>query len=100
MTISKVIIIVAKNIKTSPAKKAKSAMVSYFFASDEIELRIERKDKIQLIIKLTIVTAVNSSMYVVAFSFNNFNEVSTTKQIPRRLEEAFKICGDFSFFIK
>lgn len=39
-----------------------------------------------------------SSMIVLDPWFNNFKEVKTIKQIPKRLEEAFNICGDFSLF--
>ena len=38
-----------------------------------------------------IVTEVHSSIKVVEFNFNNFKDVSTTKQIPSKLEDALRI---------
>lgn len=42
-------------------------------------------------------TVVNSSMIVLPEMFSNLREVSTTKQSPSKLEDAFKTCGDLSF---
>ena len=59
--------------------------------------RIDKNENIQLAINSIIATTVISSMTDVADLLSTFNEVSTIKQIPSKLEDAFKICGDFSF---
>lgn len=41
-------------------------------------------------------TMVTSSIMVFSDLSSNFKEVSTIKQMPSKLEDAFKICGDFS----
>jgi hypothetical protein len=38
-------------------------------------------------------------MNVVAVNFNTRKEVSTTKQIPSKLDDAFSMCGDLSLRI-
>lgn len=38
-----------------------------------------------------------SSMMVSLDNFNTCKEVITIKQIPKRLDAAFKMCGDLSF---
>ena len=59
----------------------------------------DKNEKIQLPINANIVMAVSSSIIVVSLIFNIFSEVKTTKQIPSKLDDAFKIWGDFSVFI-
>jgi hypothetical protein len=46
--------------------------------------------------KITIAQVANSSMMDFEDIFNNFSEVSTMKHSASKLEEAFKMCGDFS----
>lgn len=76
----------------SPDRKIISAMLSYLADFSEV-LRIERNDKILLLIKRIVATEVHSSIKVVPFNFNTFKEVSTKKQIPSKLAEVFKMCG-------
>ena len=57
---------------------------------------IDKKESKQLVIKRMMATVTNSSMTVLPEMFNNLREVSTTKQSPSRLEDAFRICGDLS----
>ncbi len=51
----------------------------------------------QLAIKKMIATTVISSMIVSFDLSRNRKEVRTIKQIPKRLDDAFKIWGDLSF---
>lgn len=62
-----------------------------------IEPLIDKKESIQLAINMIIAKVVNSSIIVLPAMFNNLREVSTTKQSPSKLDEAFNICGDLSF---
>jgi hypothetical protein len=55
---------------------------------------MERNAHKQLNINITKQTAVISSINVVAENLKNFKEVITRKQNPRKLEDAFSICGD------
>ncbi len=73
-----------------------SAMVSYISAR-RVLLRIERNEHKQLVMKSTNDTAVTWSMMVTALNLKSLIEVSTTKQNPRKLEEAFNICGALLF---
>ena len=59
--------------------------------------RIDKKENIQLAIKKMMATMVTSSIIVFSDLSSNFNEVNTIKHMPSKLEDAFKICGDFSF---
>jgi len=59
--------------------------------------RIDKKENMQLAIKKMMATMVTSSIIVFSDLSSNFNEVSTIKHMPSKLEDAFKICGDFSF---
>ena len=56
---------------------------------------MERNEHKQLNIKITKHTAVISSINVVWDNLKNFKEVSIRKQNPKKLDDAFKICGDF-----
>jgi hypothetical protein len=62
----------------------------------ELLLLIDKKESKQLIVKAIIATVVISSIIVVFDTFNSLREVRMTKQIPKRLEDAFKICGALS----
>jgi hypothetical protein len=55
------------------------------------------KESIQLAINNRVVKEVNSSIKVSCESFNSLIDVNTTKQRPRRLDDALRICGDFEF---
>ena len=59
--------------------------------------RIDKNERIQLAMNKTIAIDVSSSMNVFCETLNNFREVSTIKQSPKRFEEAFSIWGDLSF---
>ncbi len=67
-------------------------MLSYLVDFFEV-LRIERNDKILLLINSIVATEVHSSIKVVPFNFNTFKDVSTKKQIPSKLAEVFKMWG-------
>ena len=53
--------------------------------------RIDRNENMQLAINKIMATTVISSIMVVSALFSNFKEVSTIKQMPNKLEDAFKI---------
>ena len=89
---SKVVI----NNNDNPARKNISAMFSSF-PLFFIEPLIDKKERIQAVIKSMMATVVNSSIIVLPAMFKSLREVSTTKQSPNKLEEAFNICGDLSF---
>ena len=57
---------------------------------------MDRNENKQLSMKITMAHVANSSMMDFEEIFNNFSEVSTMKQSANRLEEAFRMCGDFS----
>lgn len=75
----------------SPDRKVISAMLSYLGDFCDV-LRMERNDKILLLIKRMVATEVHSSIKVVPSNFNTFKDVSTKKQIPNKLAEEFKMC--------
>ncbi len=78
------------NSRKMPAIKIISATCSYrslFF----VRLRIERKEKSELAMNNKIATVAISSITVDFDTFSTFSEVSTMKQMPSRLEEAFNI---------
>lgn len=89
---SKVVI----NSSDNPARKRTSAIFSSLplFLIDPL---MDKKERMQAAIKNMMATVVNSSIIVLPAMFNNLREVSTTKQSPSKLEEAFKIWGDLSF---
>ena len=76
----------------SLVKKTISAICSYLFPFAELFLS-DRKEKILLHINSMVATEVHSSITVVPFNFNTFNEVKTRKQMPGKLADAFKMCG-------
>ena len=87
---------VVTNNSDNPARKnisAKFSSLPLFL----IEPFIDKKERMQAAIKSMMATVVNSSIMVLPAMFNNLSDVSTTKQSPNKLEDAFKICGDLSF---
>ncbi len=86
---------VVTNNNDNPARKNISARFSSL-PLFLIEPLIDKKDRIQLAINSMIATVVNSSIIVLPEILRSLSDVSTTKQRPNRLEDAFKICGDLS----
>jgi hypothetical protein len=84
------------NRQINPAKKMLSAIFSYWLLFSDL-LRIDRKDKMLLLINRIVAIEVHSSINVVPLSFKTFKEVSTRKQMPSKLAEVFKMCGAFLF---
>ncbi len=83
-------------IKSDPSPERKIISAIFSSWSDLLKLFLmDIKDKMQLVMKRIVVPAVISSIIVFSDSFRILREVSTTKQSPKRLEEAFRICGDF-----
>ena len=80
----------------NPIKKTISATRSNFSERISLLERIERKERIQLIINVKADKPVISSMIVAVVNLEILIEVNTTRQNPSRLDELFKICGDFS----
>jgi hypothetical protein len=60
-------------------------------------LRMERKERMLLVINISMASVVISSIIVVSCSFSTFSEVSTRKQNPRRFDEVLSICCEFPF---
>jgi hypothetical protein len=90
--------IIVTNKDPSPVRKMMSATFSNI--SDLLKLfLIDIKERMQLDIKRIVVPAVISSIMVSSESFRILREVSTTKQRPKRLEDALRICGDFCSFM-
>jgi hypothetical protein len=89
--ISKVITIVVINKTERPVIKKNSAVFSYLILNLLLLLRIERNDKILLIIKEIVAIAVSSSINDVCCNFKTFRDVKTIKQIPNRFDEVFNI---------
>ncbi len=89
--------IVMTKSKNKPIKNIISATNSSRVSS--FLLRIDKKDRIQLTIKRTIATAVNSSIMVSADWSFIFIEVNTTKHNPNIVADVLSICGDFSFLL-
>ena len=87
---------VVTNNNVNPARKNISAIFSSL-PLFLIEPLIDKNERIQLAINIMIAKVVSSSISVLSVMFNNLSDVSTTKQSPNKLEEAFKICGDLSF---
>jgi len=91
LIISKVITIVVVNKTERPVIKKNSAVFSYLILNLLLLLRIERNDKILLIIKEIVAIAVNSSINDVCFNFKTFCDVKTIKQRPSKFDEVFSI---------
>jgi hypothetical protein len=62
-----------------------------------MEPLMDKKERMQAAINSMMATVVNSSIIVLPAMFNNLSDVSTTKQSPSKLEDAFNMCGDLSF---
>jgi hypothetical protein len=88
--------IVVRKSKPKPQRKRMSATFSHTLARSECPL-IDIKESKQLAINNSVVKEVNSSIKVSWESFNNLIDVNTTKQRPRRLDDALRICGDLTF---
>ena len=86
---------VVTNSNDNPARKNISAMFSSL-PLFLIEPLTDKKDRIQLAINIMIAAVVSSSIIVLPEILSNLSEVSTTKQSPNKLDEAFNICGDLS----
>ena len=86
---------VVTNSNDNPARKKISATFSSL-PLFLIEPLMDKKERIQLAIKNIMATVVNSSIIVLPAMLSNLSDVSTTKQSPNKLEEAFNICGDLS----
>ena len=61
--------------------------------------RIDKKDSRQLNINKMIATKVISSITVCCDFPNTFNDVRRRKQIPKRLDDVFRMWGDLSMLI-
>ena len=83
------------NSNDNPARKKISAILSSL-PLFLIEPLIDKKDRMQAAMKSMMATVVNSSIIVLPAMFNNLREVSTTKQSPSKLDDAFKIWADLS----
>jgi hypothetical protein len=88
--------IVVINNRIRPIKKIMSAKFSYR-APNLFVLRMERKERMLLVINISMASAVISSIIVVSCSFSTFSEVSTRKQNPSRFDEVLSICCEFPF---
>jgi hypothetical protein len=85
---------VVTNKREMPLRKRRSAMGSNLLSVLMLP-RIDKKERMQLPINNIIAAVVNSSIKDFFEIFKIFKEVNTTKQIPNKFEDAFKICGDF-----
>jgi hypothetical protein len=87
---------VVTNKSDNPARKNISAIFSSLplFLMEPL---IDKKERMQAAIKAMMASVVSSSIIVLPAMFKSLSDVSTTKQSPSKLEDAFKICGDLSF---
>ena len=88
--------IVVPNRQNKPTRKLISAIFSSLSPA-LVLLRRAKKERILLIINKIIAAVVNSSITVSAWSFNNLSEVNTIKQIPSRLDDVLRMCGEVFF---
>jgi hypothetical protein len=88
--------IVVRKSKPKPQRKRISATFSNILPRLKLPL-MDIKESMQLAINNSVVKEVNSSIKVSCESFNSLIDVNTTKQRPRRLDEALRICGDLAF---
>ena len=86
---------VVTNRRNNPTRKKISAIFSNLPLFFIVPL-MDKKESMQLVINKNIAAVVSSSIIVLPEMFNSLSEVSTTKQSPSKLEEAFKMCGDLS----
>jgi hypothetical protein len=84
------------NKRKRPVRKKASAIFSRRLLLGKLPL-IDKNERMLLAIKSRVEIVVSSSINVACAIFKSFREVRTTKQRPRRLDEAFRICGDFWF---
>ena len=85
------------NRELKPVKNIISAIFSYLSALSVL-LLIDKNENILLLINMIVAIEVHSSMNVTLSNLNIFIDVNTRKQIPSKLAEVFKMCGDFEFF--
>jgi hypothetical protein len=78
------------NKEKSPRRKMISAVFSNRSLFEALLFSARKENKL-LAINMKMAAAVNSSMRVLPVRFNTFSEVSTTKQIPNKVEEAFRM---------
>jgi hypothetical protein len=80
-------------VKTSISaiRKITSAIRSYLKLSDSFNVRIERKENKLHIINKIVAMPVNSSIMVSSLNLEIFNDVSTMRQNPSKLEDVFKM---------
>jgi hypothetical protein len=95
----KAIIKVITNTKNKATIKILSAMRSYLTVRISFDVRIEKKEKIQLAINNMHATPVSSSIFDSSLNFDIFNEVRTIRQNPNKLDDVFKICCVLLFAI-
>ena len=88
--------IVVPKRQNKPTRKHISAIFSNLSPILDL-LRIAKKERILLIINKIIAAVVNSSTMVSDWSFNKRSEVRTIKQIPSKLDDVLRICGDVFF---
>ena len=79
----------------SPAKKIISAAFSSFLLRSDCP-RIERKERMQLNIKRIMAAKVISSIIDCSDFPSSLIDVRIRKQMPSKLDDVFKICGDLS----
>jgi hypothetical protein len=87
---------VVTNKSEMPVRNKKSATDSNLLSIFMFPL-IDKKERMQLAINSIIAPVVNSSINDFLEIFKTFKEVKTTKQIPSKFDEAFKICDDLLF---
>jgi len=81
---------VVTNIRKRPVRKNISAICSYLGPNFEVD-RMERKERMLLIMKKRIAPPVNSSINEASHNLPILREVSTMKHNPSRLDEVFSI---------
>ena len=92
-----VINIVVPKRQSKPTRKHISATFSKRSLILLFLLRIAKKERILLIMNKIIAAVVNSSTMVSDWSFNKRSDVRTIKQIPSKLDDVLRICGDVFF---
>lgn len=90
LIILKLINIAEIKSKPSPHKKNTSAIFSSCEFLASLLLRIERKERMQLVINMIMAKEAISSRKVASRKFSTLIDVSTIKHSPNKLEEAFK----------
>lgn len=85
--------IVATNKTTRPDRNTKSAIFSRRLLS-LCSRRMAIKDNMQLVINSITATTANSSISEPSVRASFFNDVNTIKQMPSKLAEVLRMCGD------